>query len=517
MDILLVDSGTSVFYKPDVPLHPVLYRNNGNGTYTDVSKETGLTADVYGQGVAVADYDGDGYEDIFISGYGKCVLYHNNGNGTFTDVTAASGIAPTQWGSSAVWFDYDNDGKLDLFVGEFADYSSLRVCSASESYGGEAGGNQSAYYCTPKLFKPMPSQLYRNLGNGKFADVSASTGISSRLGKAWGVVATDINNDGFLDLFVSNDIVPNFLWVNRGGKTFEEMGVEAGVGYSSEGAPRSGMGVDADDFDQDGLQDLIVGNIDTQTTSLYRNVGQEMFDDVNSRTGVSQVTRMMSGWGLRFFDYDNDGWPDLILSNGHPDDAVETRNAGISYRQPLLLMHNLAGARMENVGAQAGPAFTRKYSARGLAVGDLNNDGYPDVVFAENGGPVHVLMNTASSGNNWVGLILRAKTTNPEATGATIRWSAGGKIFSRLKTAGGSFLSSHDPRLILGAGKSPIDWIEIKWPRPSQTVDRITKPEMNRYITVAEGQSSSSSSRRSAGDALRVIRVDNGIDELPLA
>ena len=492
MDILLVDSGTSAFYKPDVPLHPVLYRNNGNGTYTDVSKEAGLTVDLYGQGVAVADYDGDGYEDVFISGYGKCVLYHNNGNGTFTDVTAASGIAPTQWGSSAVWFDYDNDGKLDLFVGEFADYSSLRVCSASESYGGEAGGSQSAYYCTPKLFKPMPSELYRNLGNGKFANVSASTGISSRLGKAWGVVATDINNDGFLDLFVSNDIVPNFLWVNRGGKIFEEMGVEAGVGYSSEGAPRSGMGVDAGDFDQDGRQDLIVGNIDSQTTSLYRNVGQEVFDDVNLKTGVSQATRMMSGWGLRFLDYDNDGWPDLILSNGHPDDAVETRNAGIGYRQPLLLMHNLAGAKMENVSALAGPAFTKKYSARGLAVGDLNNDGYPDIVFAENGGPVHVLMNTAAGGNNWVGLILRAKTTNPEATGAVIRWSAGGKIFSRLKTAGGSFLSSHDRRDILGAGKSQIDWIEIKWPSPSQRMDRIAKPEMNHYMTVTEGQSTAS-------------------------
>ncbi len=385
MDILLVDSGTSTFYKPDVRLHPVLYRNNGNGTFSDVSKEAGLSADLYGQGVAVADYDGDGYENVFISGYGKCVLYHNNGNGTFTDVTAASGIAPTQWGSSALWFDYDNDGKLDLFIGEFVDYSSLRVCSASESYGGEANGGQAAYYCIPKIFKPVPSHLYRNLGNGRFDDVSASTGIGAKPGKAWGVVATDINNDGFLDLFVSNDTAPNFLWVNHEGKKFEEVGVEAGVGYNNEGAPRSGMGVDAGDFDQDGRQDLIVANIDTQTTSLYHNVGDEMFDDVNFKTGVGQATRMLSGWGLHFFDYDNDGWPDLILSNGHPDDAVETRNAGIGYRQPILLLHNLAGAKMENVSGQAGPAFAKRYSSRGLAVGDLNNDGYPDVVFAETG------------------------------------------------------------------------------------------------------------------------------------
>jgi len=453
----------------------------------------GLTADFYGQGVAVGDYDGEGYEDVFITDYDNLRAVSQQWQRYLHRCDRQQRIKPTQWGSSALWFDYDNDGKLDLFVGEFVDYSSLRVCSSSESYGGESASTQSAYYCTPKIFKPMPSELYRNLGNGKFADVSASTGISSKPGKAWGVVATDVNNDGFMDLFVSNDIVPNYLWVNRGGKKFEEIGVEAGVGYSNEGAPRSGMGVDAGDFDQDGLQDLVVANIDTQTTSLYRNIGQEMFDDANLKTGVGQVTRMLSGWGLRFFDYDNDGWPDLILSHGHPDDAVETRNAGIGYRQPILLLHNFAGTKMENVSAKAGPAFSQRYSSRGLAVGDLNNDGYPDVVFTENGGPVHILMNTASSGNNWLGLTLRPKTTNPDAVGAVIRWSVAGKVFSTLKTAGGSFLSSHDPREILGAGKNQIDWVEVAWPRPSRQLDRINKPKMNRYVTVVEGQSASAS------------------------
>jgi hypothetical protein len=492
MDILLVDSGSSVFYMPKTRLHPVLYRNNHDGTYTDVSQQAGLNADLYGQGVAIGDYDGDGFEDIFITGFGKCVLYHNNGNGTFTDVTEASGIAPTQWGTSAVWFDYDNDGKPDLFIGEFADYADLKICHAAEAYGsmGEAMADQRGYYCFPKFLKPVPSHLYRNLGKGQFADVSKDTGIDSKAGKAWGVVATDVNGDGLLDLFIANDTMPDYLWVNRAGRKFEDIAAAAGVAYSGEGAARSSMGIDSADFDQDGRQDLVVANLDTQTTSLYRNIGQEMFDEVNATVGIRQATWMLSGWGLRFFDYDNDGWPDLILSNGHPNDEIETQNSAITYRQPILLMHNVAGKTMENVSSLAGPAFTKTYSARGLAVGDLNNDGYPDVVFTENGGPVHVLMNTAQSGNNWLGLILRARVANPDGTGAMIRWSVGGKIFSRLKTAGGSYLSSQDPREILGAGKGQIDWVEVKWPKPSQQVDRIIQPVMNRYVVISESRSS---------------------------
>jgi hypothetical protein len=492
MDILFVNSGGSSFYKPRAPLHHALYRNNGDGTFADVTQQAGITADLFGQGVAIGDYDGDGWPDVLITGYGKLVLYHNNGNGTFTDVTAASGIQPLKWGTSAVWFDYDNDGKLDLFIGQFADYTEQRLCGLADSYAGgdaakEAAAKPQTYYCSPKNFEPLPSRLYRNLGNGKFQDVSGAIGIQERPGKAWGVVATDINADGYMDLFVANDTMANYLWVNRGGEKFDEIGLEAGVGYSADGLTRAGMGVAAADFDRDGRVDLIVANIDAQTTSLYRNLGNEMFEDINLKTGLATITRMFSGWGLGFLDYDNDGWPDLILSNGHPDDLVEQRSRGVTYREPILLLRNLSGARLENVSDSAGDAFHKDYSARGLAIGDLNNDGYADIVFSENGGPPHVMMNNAVSKNHWLGIQLKAKTTNPAAAGAVIRWSIGGKVFSRLKNAGGSFLSSNDPREIIGAGKAQIDWLEIQWPRPSHRVDRIIAPPMDRYLTVSEG------------------------------
>jgi enediyne biosynthesis protein E4 len=490
MDILFVNSGESTFYAPPVKIHQALYRNNGDGTFTDVTQQAGITADIFGMGVAVADYDGDGWSDIFLTGYGKAILYHNNRNGTFSDVTAQSGIAQPKWGTSAAWFDYDNDGKLDLFVGQFADYSEKRICAIADSYGG--GGEDvpkaQAYYCNPQFFAPLPSRLYRNLGGGRFEDVSERTGILSKAGKAWGVVAADINGDGYTDLFVANDTMANFLWMNRHGERFEEIGLESGVGYSADGTTRAGMGVDAADFDNDGNVDLVVANIDSQTTSLYRNRGDETFTDLNFSSGLAAVTRMFSGWGLGFLDYDNDGWQDLILSNGHPDDMVDQRHRGVTYREPLVLLRNLDGRKLEDVTALAGPAFGKLYAARGLAIGDLNNDGFPDFVFTENGGPPHLMMNNATANNHWLGLQLRAASANPGAVGAVIRWSIDGKVFTRVKTAGGSFLSTRDPRELIGAGKEQIEWVEVKWPAPSHCVDRIAAPPINRYMTVAECQ-----------------------------
>ena len=491
MDLFLVNSGTAVFFRPKAPLRHALYRNNRDGTFTDVTIQAGISADLFGMGVAAGDYDADGDEDLFITGYEKCVLYRKNGDGSFTDVTAESGIKPPGWSTTAVWFDYDNDGKLDLMVSQFVDYSSLRTCGAAESYGGDMKGGQAQqrFYCAPRIFPPSPSHLYRNEGGGKFTDVSAEMGISKQLGKGFGIAVTDINNDRYMDVFQANDMVPNFLYLNHQGKRFEEIGLWAGVAYNAHGQARSGMGVDSGDFNGDGWQDLFVANIDQELFSLYANKGRLYFDDLTLRTGVGRATRLMSGWGLKFFDYDNDGFTDLVTANGHPDDMVDDRNRGVTWKEPMLLFHNDSKGKLEDLSQVSGEVFKKRVSGRGLAVGDLNNDGYPDVLVGVNGGPPMLLINNAESKNNWLGLHLIGASTNPAAVGAILKWEAGGKVRTHLKNAGGSFMSSHDPRVLLGLGQAEkVDWLEIHWPPPSTRVDRLTSMAANRYITVLEGK-----------------------------
>ena len=483
MDIFMVNSGAADFYKPTTPLKNALYKNNRDGTFTDVTDKAGVTGgQAFGMGCAVADYDNDGYPDIFVTAYGRCTLYHNSGNGTFTDVTDKAGLAAPGWTTSAVWFDYDNDGKLDLFLCSFVEFSLASNIFCGDNKLGKR------FYCIPRVFKPTPSFLYRNNGDGTFTEVSGGTDIQRAKGKALGVVATDINGDGLMDLFVANDTVQNFLFANRGKGKWDEIALAAEVGFSANGQPRSGMGVDSADFNGDGKQDLFVANVDQEMFSLYRNDGNEFFSDVAAGNGVAQSTRLLSGWGLKFFDYDNDGLVDLFLANGHPDDMIENYSQQVRYKEPLLLFHH-DGTKLVDVSPQGGPVFQKMFPARGLAIGDYNNDGRIDVLIGNNGGAPVLLKNNAGEGNHWIGVLLQGTSCNRDAIGATITWSFGDVIRRRYKSNGGSYLSSHDMREVLGIGTATrINWIEIKWPSPSGRVERLTDVPIDRYVTIVEGQ-----------------------------
>ena len=483
MDIFMVNSGQADFYQPKTPLKHALYRNNRDGTFTDVTDRAGVAGGKeFGMGCAIADFDNDGYQDILVTAYGRCTLYRNNGNGTFTDVTDKAGVASPGWTTSAVWFDYDNDGRLDLFLCSFVEFSMKNPVFCGDNKLGKR------FYCIPRVFKPTPSLLYRNNGNGTFTKVSEGTDIQRALGKALGVVATDINNDGLMDLFVANDTVQNFLFVNRGKEKWEEIGLASEVGFSVNGTPRSGMGVDAADVNGDGRQDLFVANVDQEMFSLYQNEGKEYFRDVAGSHGIAQATRLLSGWGLKFFDYDNDGRVDLFLANGHPDDMIDQYSRQVKYKEPLLLFRH-DGKKLTNVSAQAGPVFQKSFPARGLAVGDYNNDGRIDVLVGNNGEAPVLLKNNAGEGNHWLGLTLQGTGCNRDAIGAMITWTAGGVTRSRYKANGGSYLSSHDMREVLGLGTATkVDSLEIKWPAPSGRVEKFTDVPIDRYLTVVEGK-----------------------------
>jgi hypothetical protein len=416
-----------------------------------------------------------------VTQYGRSILYRNNGDGTFTDVTDRAGVAAPGWSSSAVWFDYDNDGKLDLFVCRFVEFSK------TNSKDCRSGEDAKRGYCIPRVYRPTASWLFHNNGNGTFTDVGKASGIGKYLGKAWGAVAVDVNNDGRMDLFVANDTMPNFLFTNQGGR-FEEIGLSAGVAYSADGRPRSGMGVDAADFNQDGWMDLFVANIDMERYSIYQNNHDETFDDLAGPTGIGQATRLMSGWGLKFFDYDNDGELDLLLANGNPDDLIESLHPQVTYPEPMLLFHN-TGKGFQDVSPQSGPTFSKLLSARGMAIGDFNNDGAVDVLVCLNDGAPLLLRNNVGNQNHWLGIKLVGKKANPDAVGARITYQAGELKRSRMKVDGGSYLSSHDPRIVLGLGKrDKLDWLEIKWPLPSGGVERFTDLPIDRYITIVEGE-----------------------------
>jgi hypothetical protein len=482
MDIYLVNSGPCDFYSPPAPLRNALYRNNRNGTFTDVTAKAGVSGGAYGMGVAVGDFDNDGMPDMYVTQYPRSILYHNNGDGTFTDVTEKAGVAAPGWSTSATWFDYDNDGRLDLFVCRFGDFSKSK---------NQFCGNQNTgahYYCAPGTVQPLPCWLFHNNGDGTFTNVSKQCGIGALPARAWGVVAADVNQDGWMDLFVANDKIPNFLLMNWGGKKFEDNGLLSGVAYNPAGGARSGMGVDAADYDEDGAVDLFVANFVHESYSLYRNAGNGNFDDMAAPSGIAKATLPLSGWGVKFFDFDNDGNLDLICNNGHPDTMVKVYDPASSYRESMLLFQN-TGKQWSNVSARGGAIFHREIAGRGLALGDFDNDGAVDVLVAINDDAPVLLRNRTARQNHWLGVRLEGRKANRDAIGAVVTYQSGDWKRRRVKVGGGSFLSSHDPRMVLGLGnRNRIDSLQVQWPQPGGGTEHFRDLPIDRYITIVEGE-----------------------------
>ena len=381
LDLYLVNGAATRVYSPKQPLRSALYRNNGDGSFTDVTGKAGVGAEgLFGMGVAVGDYDNDGFPDLFVLGYGRCILYHNNGDGTFTDVSAHAGVENSgRWASSAAWFDYDNDGRLDLVIANYVDWSPER-----NFYCGDPGPGMRSY-CHPDDFHGQPPTLYHNNGDGTFTDVSKSSGVGLKGGNGLGIVTFDYDNDGWQDIFIANDHMPNFLFHNNRDGTFREVGYVAGVAVSSDGQFEAGMGTDAADLTGNGRMDLIVAHLDMQLARFYQNMGDQTFDDATLRSKISYATYHMSEFGARFMDYDNDGARDLFMATGHVLDNIERYHGDTRYAEPKLMFRNNGHGIFENVSDGLGPDFVLPRVSRGAAIGDFDNDGDLDILVNNNG------------------------------------------------------------------------------------------------------------------------------------
>ena len=457
-----------------------LYHQNADGTFTDVTERAGLTGmpqNLYGMGVAVGDYDNDGFEDIYVTGYGGNTLYHNNGNGTFTDVTKKAGVGAGGWSASAGFFDYDNDGKLDLFVTRYVDWTFK-----TNRYCGEKRPGFRAY-CHPDNYDGVTNILYHNNGDGTFTDVSAKAGIANPNGKGLGVAFADYDGDGFTDIFVANDSVQCFLYHNNGNGTFTEVGLPAGVGYNEDGKTFAGMGVDFADYDNDGLPDILVTDLSNERYILFRNNGDGSFRDVTNASGVGGATLAFSGWSTRFFDYDNDGWKDLFVAQGHVMDTIEKTSANLKYRQPPLLLRNESGHFKRVI---LGEVFKTQWAGRGAAFGDIDNDGDIDVVVSNVGQRAHVLRNDGGNRKNWIGIETIGKKSNRDGIGCRVKVvSASGltQYFTVNTTVG--YLSASDKRVIAGlADDSIAKLVDIRW--PSGIVQKFENVKANQMLKAIE-------------------------------
>ena len=457
-----------------------LYHQNADGTFTDVTEKAGLTGaqqNYYAMGVAVGDYDNDGFEDIYVTGYGGNTLYHNNGNGTFTDVTKTAGVAAGGWSASAGFFDYDNDGKLDIFVTRYLDWSFK-----TNRYCGEQKPGYRAY-CHPDNYDGVTNILYHNNGDGTFTDVSQKAGIANPSGKGLGVTFADYDGDGFTDIFVANDSVQCFLYHNNGNGTFSEVGLLAGVGYNEDGKAFAGMGADFSDFDNDGRPDVVVTDLSNERYMLFRNNGDGTFRDVTNASGVGAATLAFSGWSTHLFDFDNDGWKDIFVAQGHVMDTIQLTSPNLKYMQPPLLLRNEGGHFKRVI---LGPAFQTEWAGRGAAFGDIDNDGDIDVVMSNVGQKATVLRNDGGNRNNWLGITTIGKKSNRDGIGSRVKVvSASGLTqYFTVNTAVG-YQSVSDKRLIVGLGAdSTAKLVEIRW--PSGIVQRLENVKAGQMLKVTE-------------------------------
>jgi enediyne biosynthesis protein E4 len=453
-----------------------LYHQKDDGTFEDVTENAGLAGAGYDMGVAAGDYDNDGYEDLFVTGYGGNRLYHNNGNGKFADVTEATGTGGSGWSTSAAWIDLDNDGRLDLVVLRYLKWDFADV------YCGERREGYRAY-CHPDLFQPIVPLVYHNDGNGRFTEVAAKIGLD-KPGKGLGIAIADYDRDGHTDIFVANDSMQEFLYENKGNGTFDEVGLPAGVAVDGDGRTYAGMGVDFSDYNNDGLPDLIITDLANQKYALYQNNGDGTFTYASYLSGAAGATALHSGWGVDFLDYDNDGWKDLIVSQGHDIDNIQLNYPQLRYKEPMLLMHN-DGKHLVDVSGASGEVFQQAWVGRGLAVGDIWNDGRVDIVVTTNNGPAYIVRNETPNSNHWLGIKLVGHKSNRDGIGAEIKLTTSkGMQFVTVSTAA-SYLSSNDKRAHFGLGSdAAAQSIEIRW--PSGTVQTLKNISGDRVLTVDE-------------------------------
>jgi len=480
-DIFLVNGGSFVDRGVASGARHRLYHNNKDGTFKDTTAASGIVVSGFGMGACSADYDNDGWPDLYVTGVESNKLYRNNGNGTFTDLTAKAGVGGSgQWSSSCAFADIDNDGDVDLYVTNYVDFTvkNNKYCSAMQNI---------RTYCHPNVYNPVPHVLYRNNGDGTFADITKEAGVYRTDGNGLGVVFGDYDNDGWTDLYVANDSVPNFLFHNKGKGVFEEVGLRAGVSVGVEGRPLAGMGTDMGDIDGDGLLDIIVTNLDRETHSLYRNLGKGLFSNVTFESGVGQATLPFVGFGIAFLDYDNDSDLDVAIANGDIIDNVSLFRDNTTHEQRNLLLQNDGTGRFRDVGPASGSGFALKKVSRTLVAGDLDNDGDMDIVIGNNGQTVDLLRNEGGNRNN--ALLIRAIGTksNRDGIGARLKLTVGGKTLTRHIKSGSSYQGQNDLRVHFGMEKAAqADRLEILW--PSGLIDTLEAIKANQIVVVTEGR-----------------------------